>query len=301
MSHYWQFTFLLCLSLLSSCDHQKDVKIEKVGNVDLAYYTRGHGEPLIMIMGFRGTMAIWDPALLDALDKKYTLILFDNRGVGLSTDTTEDQTTIAQMADDTAHLIQSLGYPKVHVLGWSMGSRIAMELALKYPEMVNTLILCAPNPGGDHQAPRQGDAFAKLKSEHFNPEEALSVLFPDTPEGNAAAKSYVSRLREGIAIGEIPNDIDVAPETVKRQAHALALWDQNQEVYDQLSKIKVPTLVTGGQEDVLDSPRNIELVACRIPFAWMAYFPDAGHNFTSQNFLQFSELVHLFITLHGKN
>lgn len=122
------------------------VKKVKINGIDLAYYIRGKGEPLVMIMGFRGTMAIWDPGLLEILEKKYTLILFDNRGAGLSTSHEGEAFTISHMADDTAKLIEALGYANAHVLGWSMGARIALDLSLKFPEKVKSLILLSPNP-----------------------------------------------------------------------------------------------------------------------------------------------------------
>jgi pimeloyl-ACP methyl ester carboxylesterase len=55
------------------------MKRVKVGEIELAYYTRGSGKPLVFIMGFRGTMGQWDPAPLHELEKHYTLILFDKQ------------------------------------------------------------------------------------------------------------------------------------------------------------------------------------------------------------------------------
>ena len=167
-----------------------EVKKKKIGDVEIAYYTRGSGKPLVMIMGFRGTMAIWDPELLNEMEKKYTLILFDNRGAGLSTDTEKDLTTIPQMADDTFNLIKALGYDKAYVLGWSMGTRIAEQLALAHPEVVEKLILGSPNPGGTFQVARQTDAFQKLTTtKNLTKEEGLSLLFPNTPEGREASSA----------------------------------------------------------------------------------------------------------------
>jgi len=272
-----------------------DVKKAKVGDVELAYYTRGSGEPLVMIMGFRGTMAAWDPALLSILEKKYTLILFDNRGAGLSSDTQEDLTTVQQMAEDTALLIRSLGYSKAHVLGWSMGTRIALELTVKHPELVKTLILCSPNPGGEHQAKRKTDAFAALTAPEISNENMISLIFPDTVEGKAAGVMYQGRIAAGVLAGKVPNDIDVSKQTVERQKRALLAWDGSGRFYEALPDIKVPTFVAGGLLDVLDSPENVRTVACRLPFAWTAYFPSAGHNFMSQEHEKFSELAILFM------
>src|SRR5580704_2020053 len=105
----------LCINMCSSvyAQFKAEVKTMNVGDIKMAYYIRGQGNPLVMINGFISTMSLWDPALLDELAKHHKLILFDNRGVGLSTDTKKNNTTIPQMADDVAGLIKKLGYEKV--------------------------------------------------------------------------------------------------------------------------------------------------------------------------------------------
>jgi len=285
-----------CLVIFEACQRQKvEVKKEKIDDIELAYYIRGTGEPMILIMGFRGTMTFWDPGLLEILEKKYQLILFDNRGAGFSTDSKENFTTISQMAEDTANLIRSLGYKKTHVLGWSMGSRIAMELALKHPEIVDHLILCAANPGGSHQAMRTTDAHEKLTSKNMSKREGLSLIFPSTPEGQKASSEFVVRLKKAIVEGSIPDNLNVNEQTVERQAQALKLWDGDNDIYGSLTGIKMPTLVAGGAMDVLNNPDNIRMIADRIPFAWSAYFSGAGHDFLSQDYKNFAKLVILFI------
>lgn len=289
-------TLLLVLLFFNGCDHTHHaIKKQAIGNIELAYYIRGHGEPLIMIMGFRGTMAVWDPALLDRLAKNFTLILFDNRGTGLSSDSAENVTTIPQMAEDTAQLIKSIGYSKVNVLGWSMGSRIALQLALKYPEMVSNLILCSPNPGGAYQSPRTSNAYQQLTATNFPQKQILSLIFPATFAGRQASSLYLTRLSHALADGTVPNDLKMPKQTVDRQIQALMLWDKDNYVYQALPNLHVPTLVSTGLEDILDPPRNANIIANRIPFAWIAYFPHAGHNFISQDYMQFSNLVSLFV------
>jgi pimeloyl-ACP methyl ester carboxylesterase len=90
------YIVLLCVGICSSAYAQfkAEVKTIDVGDVKLAYYIRGQGKPLFMINGFLSTMSLWDPALIEELATNYQLILFDNRGVGLSTDTKENHTTI---------------------------------------------------------------------------------------------------------------------------------------------------------------------------------------------------------------
>lgn len=284
---------VLLLLSFTSLMQGVEIKKQKINGVELAYYTRGQGEPMVMIMGFKGTMAFWDPALLEELEKHFTLILFDNRGVGLSTDTQEDKTTIAQMAEDTAELIKALGYEKAHILGWSLGSRIALQLTLNQPEKVRTLTLCSPNPGGKYQAVRRTPAYTELTSTHLSDEAALRLLFPEQ-EGKKALAEFVLRLGKAVVAGTVPDDLQFKQETVNRQLRALQEWDRNNTIYEKLPSIRTPTLVTGGLQDVLDSPENVRIVARRIPFAWSAYFPNAGHAFLAQAHSEFARLVILF-------
>jgi pimeloyl-ACP methyl ester carboxylesterase len=292
---YW-FCLSFALCILNGCGGKKaEVQKANIGDAELAYYIRGSGDPLLMIMGFRGTMAVWDPAFLASLEKNYTLILFDNRGVGFSSNDSNDILTIPKMAEDTAKLIKELGYDEVNVLGWSMGSRIAMDLALKHPEMVSNLILCSPNAGGKHRALRQSNAYTVLTSKDISQKEALSLIFPDTTKGNLASATFVIRLTEGMLQGTIPDDRQVSQQIIDQQIHALQLWDKDDEIYENLAMIKMPTLVAGGREDSLSLPENVKIVASRIPFAWAAYFNGSGHAFISQDHQEFADLVNIFI------
>lgn len=269
----------------------------KIGEIELAYYTRGSGKPLVMIMGFRGTMGQWDPALLQELEKNYTLILFDHRGVGFSTDTEENLTTIQQMAEDTVGLIQALGYDKVYLLGWSMGARIAQEISLTRPSLVEKLILCSPNPGGKYRISTV-EYFKRLIDVNLTQEGLLALLFPDTSEGRKAASDAVSRLTTAIEKGIVPNDLEISNQTIQRQTQALNLWNESDAHFESLANVQIPTLVAHGMEDILSVRENARRIAHQIPFAWSVYFPGAGHGFLSQSYKPFSELLHLFLDIY---
>lgn len=66
----------------------------KVGEVDYAYHTFGKGKPLIMIMGLSDTMTIWDTRLLRNLASDHQVTIFDNRGIGFSSDTAKAPLTM---------------------------------------------------------------------------------------------------------------------------------------------------------------------------------------------------------------
>lgn len=272
-----------------------EVKYAQVGDVKLAYYIRGTGEPLLMINGFLSTMSLWDPALIEELSKNYQVISFDNRGVGLSTDTVENRTTIEQMADDAAGLVKSLGLKKVNILGWSMGARIAQQFLIRHPELINKAILAAPNPGGSHQVPASKDVESKLNNPDVPEIEKLGLTFPDNAAGKLAAVEAIARIKLAVENGSLPNDFKVSKETTIRQDRArTTLWSNNQSNFKDLKNIKVPVLVSDGRYDEIDIPKNSQLIANQIPYSWLAYY-DGGHAFLFQQHARYAQTIDAFL------
>ncbi|MBU3545882.1 alpha/beta fold hydrolase [Polynucleobacter sp. MWH-Jannik1A5] len=272
-----------------------EIKYAPVNGVKLAYYLKGKGDPMILIMGYAATMSAWDPALLGELAKNNQLIIFDNRGAGLSTDTKENNTTIPQMADDAAGLVKALGFKKVNVFSWSMGARIGQQLAIRHPDLVSKLILCAPNPGGKYQIAISKKAGEELNNPSLSPMENFELLFPITPEGKAAAKVVYERFMAAKTAGTIPDDFVISKETKERQVRArIALWNADNQNYKDLKNIKVPVLVADGREDIIDNPKNSVVIANQIPFAWLAFY-EGGHAFLFQSYKKLSETVNIFL------
>ena len=98
----------------------------------VGYRVVGSGPPLVLIMGYTGTMEAWDPRFVDALARHYRVVIFDNAGVG-RTQPLPAPLTIDAMADQTSALISTLGLGRPNILGWSMGGMIAQALAVRHP------------------------------------------------------------------------------------------------------------------------------------------------------------------------
>jgi len=297
------FAVLIAALLTSACEKKSldkksfkaEVKYAQVGDVKLAYYTLGEGPPLLMINGFLSTMSLWDPALLAELSKNNKLIVFDNRGVGLSTDTAENNTTMEQMADDAAGLVKKLGFKKVNILGWSMGARIAQQFLIRHPDVINKAVLAAANPGGSYQIPASEDVESKLNNPNIPEMEKLGLVFTDNAAGKLAATEVLGRLKLAVENGELPNDFKVSKETTERQDRArTTLWSNNQINFENLKNIKIPVLITDGRYDVIDIPKNSQLIASQIPYSWLAYY-DGGHAFLFQQYGRFAETVNAFL------
>lgn len=273
-----------------------EIKYAEVNGVKLAYYTRGQGKPLVMINGFLSSMSLWDPALLADLEKNNTLILFDNRGVGLSTDTAENNTTIPQMADDAAALIGALNLDKPNVLAWSMGARIGQQLAIRHPDVLNKLVLASADPGGTHNDPASPEVESALNDPDVEKIKKLYLTYPDNDAGRKAAQDTLARLEAAVKDGSMPDDFTVSKETTLRQDRArTTLWEGNDDNYNALKTITVPVLVTAGKDDIIDPPQNAVIIAGQVPFAWTAYF-EGGHAFLFQSHERFSATVDVFLS-----
>jgi pimeloyl-ACP methyl ester carboxylesterase len=116
--------------------------VSAANGIDYAYRQVGEGTPaLVLLQHFRGNLDNWDPALVDALAHNRRVVTFDNAGVGGSTGTTPD--TIAQMARDAIAFLEALELGAVDLLGFSIGSFVAQELALIRPAAVRRLVLAS--------------------------------------------------------------------------------------------------------------------------------------------------------------
>ncbi|HEU4509193.1 MAG TPA: alpha/beta hydrolase, partial [Pyrinomonadaceae bacterium] len=117
-----------------------------VNGVRLFYEAEGSGEPVVLIPGFASGRAIWSMQT-PALARHFRVISFDPRGICAS-DKPEGPQTIGLLADDVAHLLQTLGISAAHIVGVSFGGFVAQEFALRYPWMTWKLVLCCTGFGG---------------------------------------------------------------------------------------------------------------------------------------------------------
>jgi pimeloyl-ACP methyl ester carboxylesterase len=252
------------------------IKIVQVGDINMAYKVMGRGEPLVMIIGGTGTMDYWPQEFLDKLSSKYRVIVFDNRGMGYTT-ASPANFSISQFANDTAGLISALGIEQANVLGISMGSFVAQELAIEHPEKVKRLILMAGYCGGSHAIQLDPEIIKK------NPLTYKSISNLTQEELKSASEFLYPQkwLAENPAFFNQPMVIKEtsSPENIKRQLTAISLWPGT---YDRLDRIKAPTLIVAGMEDLIISPENSLILANRINGSWLVRVENAGHGLVIQ-------------------
>src|SRR5712691_9522399 len=115
--------------------------------IEYAYRELGDGDvPLVLLQHFRGNLDNWDPALVDALAADRRLVAFDNVGVGATTGTTAN--TVEAMAHDAIAFLEAMNLQRVDLLGFSIGSFVAQEIALIRPDLLRRVVLASSAPQG---------------------------------------------------------------------------------------------------------------------------------------------------------
>ena len=228
----------------------------------------GKGPPVLLIMGLSFTHEMWF-RVLPTLTSRFRVLLFDNRGVGLS-GVPKGPYTMRQMARDAVAVLDAAGVSSAHIIGASMGGMIAQELALRFPARVRSLLLACTSHGGllarwpRFVAPRGIKWGIDQRRER---EMALVPLLyaPSTP---------MDRIREDL-------DVQCCSAWSYRgfinQFAGILLWSS----YLRLPSIRVPTLVVHGDHDRLVPAGNGRVVAARIPGARFQLIQNAGHILTT--------------------
>ena len=263
--------------------------------IDYAYRIAGAADatPLVALQHFRGNLDNWDPALIDALAGQRRVITFDNRGVAASTGTTPS--TIAQMALDAIDFIDALDVGEVDLLGFSIGSFVAQEIALVRPSAVRKVVLASSAPqGASGMHGWAADVIGAVGKPETSGEEYLSVFFTGSEASHAAGQALLGRI-----YGARTNDRDATTswQTRLAQYDAVCAWGQpNHSLLERVSAIDKPVFVANGDSDPMILPRYSYLLAGLIPGAQIKIYPDSAHGFLFQHHAEFAADVDAFLT-----
>lgn len=227
--------------------------------VDLYYESHGKGEPIVLIPGTGFAGNVWDPFQVPGLSKNLQVITFDPRGCGRSS-APEGVYTIEQMACDVAALLDHLGIESAHVLGHSMGGRMAIAFALAYPNRVSSLILAAAGSGpaarpGEECVPglpfRMVNELVEMGFEKF-----VRMEFFDTT--TYFTKDYLKQQPDKV---QAFYDLAWKHHAKWRPFLRLVMARHNWEATHRLGEISAPALVVVGDNDDVGSNHVKQAVA----------------------------------------
>jgi pimeloyl-ACP methyl ester carboxylesterase len=286
----------------------QDIPVKKVhvGDIDIAYKMLGKGDPIVLFNGASDGMDAWDPSFLKGLSSNHTVIVFDPRGIG-NTTTGSKPYTYQQLGNDTAGLLDALKIPKADVMGYSLGSYIAQQLTMMYPDKVNSLVLVGSSCGGKDHTPKPSE-FIKLQSDVVN--KSLNNVSISQEE----IKSLVSASLGSGWVKLHPESLDIPanittlqqlkpglpPEIANNQNNVGKHWEDNPNwsgACDELAKLAKPTLVITGTDDDKYQPyvNSLKIVE-KIPGAWLVQIKDAGHAVMDQYPDEISKIMQTFLS-----
>jgi len=273
--------------------------IAKVDDIKIAYTERGKGEAMVLIMGLGANKESWFMNM-PTLSKHYRVIAFDSRGVG-ATNRSGEAYTMGRMAADTIGLLDVLGIDKVHIVGVSLGSMIAQEIAINFPQRVGKLILAATTPGMSDAANK--DIWDKKTAEmrrNMGLGEDFNERIMNDP-GNMDVVRIMVRIT-ALAFNRIVFKIPmvlgaryyfnkVGPSGVLDQLRAVS----KHNTIDRLDQIKAPTLVMAGAADKIVPIEFSRIVAKYIPGAKFLMFEGGSHSFFMERSKRFNREVIEFL------
>ena len=274
-----------------------------VGDIEIAYKMLGKGDPILLYNGASDGMDAWDPSLLRILSSNHTVIVFDSRGLGNTTMGSKPY-NYQQLANDAAGLLDALKISKADVMGYSLGSYIAQQIAIMYPDKVNTLILVGSSCGGKDHTPKPAE-FLKLQSEIVNKSlNNVSISQEEMKELVAASVGSGWIKLHPEVLENIPTmqqaKPGLSPEAMNNQNNVGKHWEDNPNwsgACDELAKLDKPTLVITGMDDNMYAPHvNSLKIAEKIPGAWLVQIKNAGHAVPDQYPEEIGKIMNTFLS-----
>ena len=261
--------------------------------IEYAYRDLGAGDvPLVLLQHFRGNLDNWDPALVDALAADRRVVTFDNVGVGATTGRTPN--TIEAMAHDAIAFLEAMEFQRVDLLGFSIGSFVAQEIALIRPDLLRRIVLASSAPQG--AAGMHGwapEVIGAVGAPETSPEGYISVFFAPTDTSREAGQQAAGRI-----FGGRTSDRDEPTTWQTRQAQydAVCTWGiPNRGLLQRVAAIELPVFVANGDSDPMILPRYSYLLAGLLPVARVKIYPDSAHGFLFQHHEEFAADIHAFL------
>ena len=253
----------------------------RVDDVNLYYEIYGQGDPLVLIAGTGISCAPWRVFQVPEFSRHYQVVIYDHRGLGRS-DKPDMPYSTRLFAKDCASLMDALAIPKAHIMGHSMGGRVAQWLALGHPEKVRSLVLSGSGSGkyrDDIEDYPRGvpiescvelieKGYEKYQHDHWGP----GFMFTDE---FVRERPEVVKKFQDLIVEEVPPLKCYLRHVIARQCH---------ETTELIDTITAPTLVIVGSKDTREGGTgnhvaSSKVLAERIPGAELVIVDGGKHGY----------------------
>ncbi|WP_432482645.1 alpha/beta fold hydrolase [Kineococcus esterisolvens] len=259
------------------------------GGTHLEVLQDGAGEPLVLVCGTSQSQHLWAP-ILPPLTGRYRVTTYDHRGIGGSA-RGSGELSAASLAEDLNTLLAGLGIARAHVLGWSLGSVVAQELAIRHPDRVGSLVLAAT---WGRTSTYQQAVFTALRHPWRTGDRAAALT--------ALGIAYSRELLASDAYATMGQQLEPLFPVGEQMATVVEQWDVDlaHDARDRLGAVTAPTLVVAGEQDLLTPPEEGRAVAELIPGARFELLtgPGSSHAALMERPGDFDEIVLGFLAEH---
>jgi pimeloyl-ACP methyl ester carboxylesterase len=234
----------------------------KLNGIDIYYDISGEGEPLVLVEGLGYSSWMWE--FQRSLSDRLKLIVYDNRGVGMSSKP-EMPYTMNDFVNDLSALVEDIGLDSFFLLGASMGGMIAQEFAFRHGNMLKGLILSSTNFGIRSVQPsaRVLKILASQPTESSIYERMAPAFSSETVEKRKELVKEIIGLRMKI------NDKVMQLQ----QISAVVNFDS----LDRLGSLNMPVLILSGEDDHVVPLENSLRMHEILPNSRFVKFRNAGH------------------------
>jgi len=226
----------------------------------------GDGALVVLLHGVGGNRRNWQPTI-PALAQHYAVAAWDARGYGDSEDVPGPR-VMADFRDDLARLLDHFGAERAHLVGLSMGGRIALSFHAAHPERVISLALCDTHMGFAHFTPEQGEKFIAQRRDPLLAGKTPAEIAP------ALARKLIGDPDDTPVLEALIDSLSrLTPESYIKTLEA-TVHDDRATLLD---GIAVPTLILTGALDRLTPPKLAARMHDVIPGSELAIIEGAGH------------------------
>ena len=244
----------------------------------LAVSVAGEGELVLFLHGIRGNRRNW-AAQIEFFSRRFKAAAWDARGYGESDDY-EGALQFDYLTGDVMRVAEHFKAQKLHLVGLSMGGRIARNVALRAPERLHSLVLISSNPGFDAMSPESVKRFVTERRTR-TPQTLAKLL------GSRANRAAYDELLDSVA--------RIHDASYQKTLEASVAQDRAAPI----EQIRVPTLVIAGEEDTVYPPELAEQMARRIPGAELLMLERTGHLANLEQPDRFNKAVFDFVSRHS--
>ena len=247
----------------------------------------GSGELVVFLHGIGGNKTNWREQL-PKFAEHFCAVAWDARGYGESDDY-EEPLHFYDYARDLVRVLDHCRAARAHIVGLSMGGRIALDFAEHYPQRLLTLTICATHQGYAHFSEEQKQDFIRLRRDPLirggEPRDIADSVAKSLIGPKASAEAY-AQLVDSLSKLRKQSYLKSIEATVRSPGH------------ERLAEIEAPTHVVAGGADRLVTPEMARRIADLIPRSRFSLLPDAGHLLNIEFPAEFNAAVLGFILHH---